>query len=408
MTAGRIGERRRLRERQGLMMKTPLVFMNLRHQPMRTFVAILGVGFAVLLIFMQLGFYGSAEAAATSLYDALDFDLILISTNYLNSTNPRSFPLHRLYQAQAHGDVETVAPLYVGWQTWRIRDARAYRRVILVLAFDLNQTVFHSDVFESEPMETCRDRLHTPDTVLMDTGTRKYFGPRGVGVKTKLNEKTIEVVGQFTINTGYGADGMVMTADRTYFRLTSPDAQATPSLGLIRLRDSARGRAEEVKRELRQTVFAAQPSDEVHVLTRAEMRDQERRYWTRRTPVGVIFQMGVAVALLVGIIFVYQVIATDISDHFAEYATLRAIGYSSLYLSGIVLRQAVVLAVLGYIPAFFAALGLYALGRNQAELLLFMTEQRAIYVLILTFAMCSVSGLLAVQKVKAADPADLF
>lgn len=389
-------------------MKTPVVFMNLLHQPVRTFVAILGVAFAVLLVFMQLGFYGSAEAAATSLYDALDFDLILISTDYLNSTRPRGFPLHRLYQAQEHPDVETVAPLYVGFRPWRILDNKGQNRILLVLAFDLDEAVFHADVFKNEPMQTCLDLLRTPDTILMDTQTRKYFGPRGVGTKTKLNERNVEVVGRFTINTGYGADGMVMTSVRTYADLTGPQALATPSLGLIRLKESARERAEAVKTKLSRTVFAAHPSDEVRILTRDEIKEKERKYWTGRTPVGIIFQMGVVVALLVGIIFVYQVIATDISDHFAEYATLRAIGYSSNYLSGIVLTQAVVLAVLGYIPAFFAAIGLYALGQRQAQLLLFMTRTRAIYVLVLALAMCSLSGLLAIRKVKAADPADLF
>src|SRR5262249_43092202 len=119
------------RELGGLAMKTPLVLLNLLHQPVRTLVAIIGVAFAVLLIFMQLGFSGPAETAATTLYDALDFDLILISSNYLNSTRPRSFPVERLYQAQAHGDVASVAPLYIDWQTWRIRDKSGQRRAIL-------------------------------------------------------------------------------------------------------------------------------------------------------------------------------------------------------------------------------------------------------------------------------------
>jgi putative ABC transport system permease protein len=128
----------------------------------------------------------------------------------------------------------------------------------------------------------------------------------------------------------------------------------------------------------------------------------------QRTSVGIIFQMGVFVALIVGVLFVYQVIATDISDHFAEYATLKAIGYSSRYLSGVVLRQALVLAVLGYIPALFAALGLYSLGREQAQIPLSMTWLRAASVLLLAFAMCAMSGLLALRKVRTADPAELF
>jgi putative ABC transport system permease protein len=389
-------------------MKTPLVLLNLLHQPMRTLVAIVGVAFAVLLIFMQLGFYGSAETAAITLYDALDFDLILISNNYLNSTRPRSFPVERLYQAQAHGDVASVAPLYIDWQTWRIRDKSRQRRAILVLAFHQDDPVFLPKIFANEPAEECLDQLRSPDTILMDTETRNYFGPRGVGEETELNQRRIRVVGRFTSGTGYGADGMVLTSERTYSLLTSPRALARPALGLIRLKPEARGRADEIKRELSRALYSSYPRDEVRLLTRAEIETRERHYWMYRTSVGIIFLMGVFIALIVGVIFVYQVIATDIADHFAEYATLRAIGYREGYLSGVVLRQALVLAVLGYLLAYPVALGLYALGRQEAQLMLSMTGQRAVVVFLLAVAMCSLSGLLALRKVKTADPADLF
>ncbi len=369
-------------------MKTPLVLLNLLHQPVRTVVAITGVAFAVLLIFMQLGFYGSAESAATTLYDSLDFDLILLSSNYLNSTRPRSFPLERLYQAQAHRDVASVTPLYIDWQTWRKRDSSRQRRAILVLAFRRDEPVFLPKVFADEPAEACLARLDAPNTVLMDTETRNYFGPRGVGVETELNQKRIRVVGRFTIGTGYGADGMVLTSENTYAGLTSPRALAQPALGLIRLKPEARERAAAVKKELNQALYAGYPRDEVRIHTRDEIETRERHYWMYRTSVGIIFLMGVFIALIVGVIFVYQVIATDIADHFAEYATLRAIGYRTSYLSGMVLRQALALAVLGYVLAYPIALALYALGRRQAQLLLSMTQLRAVVVLLLAIAMC--------------------
>ncbi len=162
-------------------MKTPLVLLNLLHQPVRTLVALLGVAFAILLVFMQLGFYGSAETAATTLYSALDFDLVLLSSNYLNTTRPRSFPRHRIYQALEHTDVASVSPLYIDWQTWRIRNSSRQRRAILVIAFNLDDPVLvREHVFRTQSADECLRRLHTPDTVLMDTSTRDYFGPAPV------------------------------------------------------------------------------------------------------------------------------------------------------------------------------------------------------------------------------------
>jgi putative ABC transport system permease protein len=393
-------------------MKTPLVLLNLLHQPRRTLLAVLGVAFAVLLIFMQLGFYHYAESAATALYDALDFDLVLLSSNYLSTTRPSSFPVERLYQARQHPDVASVTPLYIDWQGWLIKKPGGpQRRVILVLAFPLDTTPFRPEVFQDEPANECQKHLHVPDTVLMDTETRNSFGPpqqRRVGEETELNQTRIRIVGRFTIGTGLGADGMVLTSTETYAHLRSPQALRRPALGLVRLQPQAKGRANKIQRELNQAFYSAYPHDEVRLLSRQEIKQKEQDYWMYRTSVGIIFLIGVFIALIVGAIFVYQVIATDIADHFAEYATLKAIGYPGSYLNGMVLRQALVLAVLGYLLAYPAALGLYELARHNYQLPLSMTRLREAAVLLLAIAMCSVSGLFALRKVKAADPADLF
>jgi putative ABC transport system permease protein len=399
----------------GLLMKTPLVALNLLHQPVRTTVAILGVAFAILLVFMQLGFYGTAELSATTVYDALDFDLLVRSRDYLCLTSARTFPRYRLQEALEHADVASAAPVYIDWQLWRDPQGmkyygdtkdRHYRRAILVLAFNLKDYIFNPlPAYGVTPTSRSLQLLSAPNTVLVDSYTRGYFGKHDKGTQTELNDVAITVAGEFTIGPGLGADGLVVTSDRTYGRLAGAAALERPALGLIKLKAGAGDRAA-VKEQLQNYLYSA--GGEVEILTREEVEQQERDYWLKRTPVGVIFKMGVVVACMVGLVFVYQVIATDITDHSAEYATLKAMGYSSLYLSGVVLRQAVGYAVLGYIPGLLVALFLYWMGRRYEQILLFLTWERAAGVLLLSIAMCSLSGLLAIHKVKAADPADLF
>jgi putative ABC transport system permease protein len=390
-------------------MSTPLVLLNLLHYKTRTLLAAAGVGFAVVLVFAQLGFYGSAEAAATSLLDRLDFDLVLTAGDYLNLLRPRSFPRGRLYQARAHPAVAAVAPLYLESAPWLVRGPGRDRRGILVVGLDPTDALFRAaEVFRDEPAAACLHRLREPDTVLVDTHTRPYFGPRDPGVETELGFTRVRVVGRFSVGAGYGADGMVLASDRTYAHVFGSAAPGRVSLGLIRLRPEERGRAAAVRDALARHLYAAAPRDEVRVLTRQELHDQERDYWVRRTSVGVIFLLGVAVACVVGVIFVYQVIATDVKNQLPEFATLKAIGYPQRYLSGVVLRQALVLAVLGYLPGLGVALGLYAVARAGADVPMFMTPGRAAGVFALALAMCALSGLLALHKVRAADPADLF
>ena len=111
---------------------------------------------------------------------------------------------------------------------------------------------------------------------------------------------------------------------------------------------------------------------------------------------------------VVGAIIVYQILFADVSEHLNEYATLRAIGYRNGFVSGIVLQQAVILAVLGYIPGVAIAGWLYGKAAAATNLPLYITQDRAITVFVLTMSMCAISGLLAVRKVRRLDPAEVF
>jgi len=110
----------------------------------------------------------------------------------------------------------------------------------------------------------------------------------------------------------------------------------------------------------------------------------------------------------VGVILVYQVLSTDVNTHLKEYATLKAIGYANLYLLIVVFEEAVILAMLGYIPGTAVSLVLYYLTCNATNLPMYMTAMRGLEVLILTIIMCGISGAIATRKLQSADPADMF
>jgi putative ABC transport system permease protein len=230
-----------------------------------------------------------------------------------------------------------------------------------------------------------------------------------VGVETDLGTTRVEVVGEFTIGTGYGADGMLVMSEQTFLRVQGNARPDQVNLGLLKLRPGTDPRA--VADALRARLRADLPpgsGDEVRVLTREEMERQERDFWVHKTSVGKIFYIGVVVALVVGAMFVYQVISGDITNRFREYATLKAIGYSDLSLAGLVCRQAVVYGLLGYLPGLAGSLALYEFVASRANLPMAMTWQRCLSVLGMALTLCVASGLLALGKVRSADPVDLF
>jgi putative ABC transport system permease protein len=358
-------------------------------------VAVLGVAFAVVLIFMQLGFLGAVEATATLLYERLDFDLLLVSAEFREVNRPGTFPKARLKQVEALGPVEHAVPLHVGFNLWRNPDSR-HRRLIMVLGF---RPTDHA--FRLSEVDEALAQLRLPDNVLIDRRSRPEFGRQDPGVTTEIGRHKVKVVGQFALGGGFAADGMIIAADQTFSRIFDGLSLDQVSLGLIQLRNGTP--PEQAVASLNRIL----PAD-VRVWTRSDIEAHERRYWLWKTSLGIIFGLGVFVALMVGVVFLYQVIASDITSHLAEYATLKAIGYGSRYLSRVVLTQALVLSVVSYIPGLLIALVLYAVTHEYAGIPIAMTLARAALVLVLATLMCSLSGFFALNKVKAADPADLF
>lgn len=385
------------------MSRTPLAWLNLGHHRTRTLLAVAGVTFAVVLIFLQLGFLAAAVTGASMIYDAMDYDILIRSKSYLHLVTCRSFPRERLYQAGGVEGVASVHPFYVSSVFWR-HPREPSRRLIMALGVRPGDRVFRDAELQRKT-----SLLTAPEFVLIDRMSRREFGPRegrrfgpaDIGVETEINGKRVRIVETFSMGTGFAADGAVVMTEEGVCRVAPELNRQRVSLGLVRLRPGADPDA--AARRLRLAL-----GDDVDVLTRREVVAGEVKHWVRDMSIGVIFRMGVAVALVVGTAIVYQVLSSDVMNHLPEYATLKAMGYTGAYLSGVIIRQASAMAVLGFLPGALVARGLYAVTADIARVPITMTAGRFAGVFLLALGMCVVSGLAALRKLRTADPADLF
>jgi putative ABC transport system permease protein len=179
---------------------------------------------------------------------------------------------------------------------------------------------------------------------------------------------------------------------------------ANVDVGLIRLdphREPAVVRGE-LERALPPEIYG------VRVLTLPELKNKERLFWLQHTPIGFIFLLGVFLGFVVGVVICFQILASEIRDHLGEYATLKAMGYGNPFLRSVILRQALWLAVLGFLPGLVASSGLYLLLERLTGLPMGMDVLRVGGVLVLTVVMCIVSAHFAVRKLFSVDPAELF
>lgn len=406
----------------------PLAWRNLVYDRLRTLVAIAGVAFAVVLVFLQLGFLGAVRRTATLVYDELEFDLLIHSHEYLHISRPGTIPQARLLQAQAIDGVLSARPLHIAYilwipaekvgttptgesvrqpadcggggglfASWKSKAASSSgRRAMLVFAEDPAQ-----NVFRLESVQQKVEQLKLPGTVLVDTLSRPEFGCLDEGLVTDFGRQRLVISGQFTMPIGFAADGALITGDTTLKRLFPQRSLDDVSLGLVRLDEGADPRV--VSQQLRDML-----PDDVQVLTRREVLEAEQHYWVYKTNVGVIFGTGAVVALLVGVAIVYQVLASSIVGHLKEYATLKAMGYTPRYLSLLVLQQAWILAVAGFLPGLLIAYTLYTVTERFARLPMHMGIWLIGGVFVCSVIMCSLAGLGSLRKVHSADPAALF
>jgi putative ABC transport system permease protein len=223
----------------------------------------------------------------------------------------------------------------------------------------------------------------------------------GESVSAEINDRRVAIAGMYQVGTSFGLDGGVITSDLNFLRMLPTRKKSAIDFGLIKL---APGQdAAEVQARIRESV----PMD-VRVLTRQEFMDLEIQYWNKTTPIGYIFAFGAVMGLIVGLIIVYQILFADVQDHLKEYATLKAMGYTHGYLRNVVLQEAIILAVLGFIPGLGIAHLVFTKGADATRLPLEMSVQSATGVFVLTVAMCAGSGLMALRKLRAVDPAEVF
>jgi putative ABC transport system permease protein len=384
-----------------ILKKTPLAWLQLTREKSRLLLASAGVAFAVILMFMQLGFQASLYDSATRFHQSLEGDLVMISTSSksLNYMNP--FSWRRLYQILSFNEVESVSPIYVGFQDWK-NPYNGTFRTIIVYGFQPGDSVFKfPEVTENI------DKVKLDKNILFDRAARLEYGPiaqdfeQGKPITTELGRKRVQVVGLFTLGPSFGADGNIITSDLNFLRIFPNRQLGEIQIGIIQLKPHTK--AQNVLKKIQASI----PND-VKIFTHQGFIEFEKNYWKTSTSIGFIFTLGVGMGFMVGTVIVYQILYSDVTDHLSEYATLKAMGYKNSYLEFVVFQEAIILATLGYIPGFALSLGLYDLTKSATLLPISMELSRAFLVLILTILMCVISGFIAMRKLRKAEPAELF
>ena len=362
--------------------------------------------FAVVIVFMQLGIRDALFDSAVRLHEGLAGDVFLISPRSTSLIAMEEFSERRLSQAMALEEIDYVAPVYLDFGQWKNPVSRNYWRNIYIIGFDLRHPVLSYPGIQ-ENLKS----LQESDKVLFDRDSRSEFGPivslfdQHGSVTTEIGagngNRRVKVTGLFQLGTSFGSDGNLVTSHLNFLRIVNNRTEGRIDIGVIQLKPNVD--LDQTIRKLRQLL----PED-VKILSKAALIDFEKEYWQSSTAIGFIFDLGVTLGIIVGIVVVYQILYSNVSEHLAQYATLKAMGYRHQYLLTMVLQQALIIGLLGYIPGLLISIIQYEFVKQATLLPVSMSVGRAIFVLVATVSMCFIAGATAVGKLKDADPAEIF
>lgn len=389
-------------------MRINLALLNILHSPRKTALSVAGIGIAILLIFMQLGFRGAVESTATNIYEKLDFDILLRSPDYLHFVDSGKFNVRFLEDAGGISGVDSVNQLNVAIANWR-NPTKGTTRGMMVLGVEPTFSPFKVKDVDEHFLQ-----LETEQEVLVDRQSHVEFGPadgrrfsdQDISRDSELGGKRVKIVETFSMGAGLAANGAAIVSDNGFQRIFPHLSKDKVSFGLLKLKPGQS--PDEVVTQLNERYRSLGGEVGVQVLTRDQVIELELDRWLGETPIGFIFTLGVLIAIIVGAAIVYMVLGNDVANRLHEYATMRAMGYSNQYLGFTVLKQAGYLALFSFVPAFILALMLYSLTGMLANLSMEMNLQRILFVLAMTLVMCGFSGVLAMNKLWKAEPAELF
>ena len=377
----------------------PLAWRNLLANKPRLLRSSGGIGFAVLLMLVQLGFERAFFNASLEVIRLLDGDIFLQRASKYRFATRDPFAARDLETARAVVGVASAWPLYAAWHElfWR-NPADGKDFLVRVFAFDPDHPVLSLPELEANQRD-----LSNLDTGIVDRRSRRFLGMDPQPSAAELNGSKVKIIGSFALGPDFENDGTVVIGDRTFAKLLPNPRGGAPDveLGVIKLTPGSDSLT------VQRAITAAVPRD-VAVLTKAQLLELERKFQADVSSAGPIFVMGTLVGFIVGMLIAYQIIYTDVSEQQPQYATMKAMGYRTRYLVQVVLEQATLSALAGWVPAVLVSILLFRIIGGVALLPLHMTLELALVSLLLTLSMCLISAVLAVRRVVSADPAEVF
>lgn len=404
---------------------------NLFEDIPRFLVAQAGIMFAVSLVTIQIGILKGFARSTTRIIESSNADIWLTGEEMVHFELTQSIPLETQVEAKTIDGVARAEAMVLASGRWRGPSGKI--STVRIVGFDPSGRLFRPRQIMAGDLA----KVDEPFSFMTDPTNLDGLKLEAVDGQGEVNSAPATLVGLTRDTQSIASSSMIFTSLenakayatagltssvscdvqpggdnlRCTTTYTRAEDEAIPDRQPLSISDPVsyvliQADSDQDIAQLKQRLEAAFP--DVQALTQEEMLTITRQYWQLRTGIGFILGLGAAVGMIVGIVIVGQILYSSVSDHIREYGTLKAMGASDKMIYGVIIEQALWMAVLGYIPSILLCFGLGAWTFSTQGIMILITPAVSAGIFGITVLMCVGSALFAIQKVTHVDPAIVF
>ena len=370
----------------------PLAQRNLFHDKVRLTVTLTGIVFSVVLIVVQLGLFIGFTTATSNLIDHSNADLWITSKNVPYVEQGVAFSERKLNQVRAVEGVADAQKIIARWTQWKRHDGG--QESVQIVGINVDDRL-------EQPWNLVEGRvedLKYPDAVIMDELYKQKLGVTRVGEVFEIGGYRARVVGFTRGIRSFTTSPYVFTTFKNAQDYTGLREDQTMFI-LVKLAPGAD--LQRVRRDLLNHVT------DVDVLTTTQFSRMTTFYWMFTTGAGVAVLIAAGLGLVVGFVVVAQTIYATTVDHIREFGTLKAMGAPNSYVYKVIMKQAAISAVIGYVLGMIVSVFVVHASQKGGAAIL-MPAPMAVGMFFLTLTMCVGAALVSINKVTRIDPAMVF
>jgi len=346
--------------------KIPIAWLLLSRFRSKLFTALMGIVFASVLIHAQLGLREALFESCISIFKNFNADIVVINKVTVGSTSLQGFDRNRLALFERYPQVAETFPIRYDFVRWQYPGS-GKNRLAIMIGFNPRIQAFNiKEVIDNQ------ETLLVPD----------------------------RIPGLFRLGTSFSYDASLMTSITTFESL-SDNLEGDVEIGLVRLTPGTNASSflDSVRNDI--------PGD-VNVFTLKDFLDFEKSYWDQSKPIGFVFAFNAALGFIVGMLILYQILYTDVSNHLSDFSTMLALAYTYGRIRIIVFQESLYLVAIGYPIGVIGSILLFSLINNATGLQVKMSADRVLICFALVVLMSSISALMAMQKLDDANPIEVF